>query len=417
MKLKNIVIVCSTVLGGTALSGASWQAAAQTAPVKPTYQIPGGEAEKEESKDGPLGVALSDGVTLIPFANLSFGKDDNLFLANANKKSSNLTIFNPGLKLAIKGDGMQLGIGAESKIGRYGSSSDDNYQDQRFNAVADFSFSSKIGLRLGGLYEQSHDPRGSTDRVGATKPDEFDNSGVNALFAYGGNDAMGRVEFEAGSFKKRYTNNRISTAGSDRKTDSFAGRFFVRVAPKTSLFIELREDKLDYSLDTSLQDSKERRYLLGATWDATAATSGTVKFGQIRKDFASSLLKDYSGTGWEGNIRWTPLSYSKFDFFTSKSFTESTGLGDFILNKRYGVAWNHDWDSRLSSTLSFVRADDTFSGNSRNDTTDSSGFRLNYKLMRWLTLGGEFSHSSRDSNLGSANYRKNLYMFTVGATL
>ncbi len=417
MKLKNIVIVCSTVLGGISLSSASWQATAQTTPVKPTYQIPGGEAENEESKGGALGIALSDGVTLTPFANLSYGKDDNLFLANTNKKSSNLTLFNPGLRFAVKGDGMQLGVDYDAKLARYGSSSDDNYQDQRLNGVADFAFSSKIGLRLGALYEQGHDPRGSTDRVGSNKPDEFDNSGANALFAYGGNDALGRVEFEAGSYKRRYTTNRISTQGSDRKTDNFASRFFVRVAPKTSVFIEVRGDKFDYTLAGSPQDSKERRYLLGVTWDATDITSGTFKVGQIRKDFASQALKDYSGTGWEGNIQWSPLTYSKFNFFTAKSFTESTGLGDFILNKRAGVAWNHEWDSRLSSTITFSRADDTFTGATRSDTTDSTNFKLSYKPMRWLTLGGEFTHTNRDSNLGSANYKKNLYLFTVGATL
>ena len=388
---------------------------AQAAPVKPTYEIQGGDSSNDES--APKGIELQDGLRLFSFANLSVGKDDNLFLNNTAKKSSNLYLFNPGLRLVAKSDGMQLSVDYDAKVARYHSSSDDNYQDQRLKAAGDFSFSSKVGLRLSGLYEQGHDPRGSTDRVGGAKPDEFDNSGANALFAYGGNDAAGRLEFAAGSLKKRYTNNRLSTVATDHNTDNFAGRFFVRVASKTSLFLEVREDKLDYPLVTSLQDSKERRYLVGATWDATAATSGTVKLGQIRKDFVSPAIKDYSGTGWEGNIQWSPLSYSKFDFFTSKSFVESTGLGDFILNKRYGVAWNHEWDSRLSSTFSYSRADDIFSGNPRVDTTDTTGFKLSYKPTRWLSLGGEYTHTSRDSNFGAAIYKKNLYMFTVSAAL
>jgi len=37
--------------------------------------------------------------------------------------------------------------------------------------------------------------------------------------------------------------------------------------------------------------------------------------------------------------------------------------------------------------------------------------------MRWLTVGGEYIYTNRDSNLSIYHYKKNLYMFTLGATL
>ena len=267
------------------------------------------------------------------------------------------------------------------------------------------------------MYAQGHDPRGSTDRTISTGPDKYDNTGANALLAYGANGAAGRVELEAGTIKRHYTNNRATTFLSDRSNDTAAARFFVRVAPKTSLVFEARQDKFDYESPISLFDSKEKRFLAGVTWDATALTSGTVKVGRIRKNFDSPALKSYSGTGWEANVRWSPLTYSTFDFFTSKGFLEATGLGNFILDKRYGAAWNHAWSSRVTSGVNYTRSDDVYDGFNRNDKIDSLGFKINYKLTRWLTLGGEVAHTKRASNITAFEYKKNVYMFTLGATL
>ncbi len=55
--------------------------------------------------------------------------------------------------------------------------------------------------------------------------------------------------------------------------------------PKTSLLLEARHTELDYKYTASQLDSEELRYYIGATWDATAATSGTIKVGPVEKKF------------------------------------------------------------------------------------------------------------------------------------
>ena len=405
----------SLVLSALTLSALSFAAHAQTGTVQPAYKIPDGS--KDEDKDGPRGIALTEGVALYPYFNFSLGRDSNLFLTNTNRRASTIAVYNSGLKLEVVSQSTKFGFLFDSKLGKYAQSSADNYADYQVLGTSEFVFSSSMGLKLALDYTKGHDPRGSNDRGISAEPDEYRTTGPSALFAYGANEAIGRVEVEVGTVDRRYQNNRVNTIGSDRITDNFAGRFFMRVAPKTSFLVEAREDRLDYKLASSQQDSKERRYLVGVTWDATAATSGTVKLGQIRKDFAVSTRKDFSGTGWEANITWKPLSYSKVDFFTNKSFSESTGLGDFTLVKKFGFAWQHGWNSRLTSVASFTRADDDFVNNIRADRTNSLGLKVNYKLMRWLDIGGEVTNTSRDSNVNGFNYKKNLYMLTFGATL
>ncbi|MCY7388506.1 MAG: outer membrane beta-barrel protein [Burkholderiales bacterium] len=404
------VVICAL------LTSAAFGATAQTtAPVKPTYEIPTGEAKKDN--DGPRGWPIREGVALYPSIGFSFGRDDNLFLTNSNQKSSTIYALSPGLKLQARSSATIFTLDANLKSARYVQSRADDYTDYRIAGTGEFVLSSRMGLRLGAEYNKGHDPRGSNDRGISAEPDQFRNTGIGGLFAFGGNDARGRFEVEASSFDKRYTNNRATTAGSDRNTDSFTGRFFARIAEKTAFLVEARADKLDYKSSVSPLDSNERYYLAGVTWDATAATSGTVKVGQIRKDFASSATRDSSTSGWDAIVQWAPLRYSKFIFTTSKSFGESTGVGDFLLTKRYGASWMHEWNSRISTSANISRSNDDFVNGGRSDSTDSIGLKLNYKVQRWLTLGGEFSNTNRDSSNSTFNYKKNLYSFTVGATL
>lgn len=402
-------------LAGALLASFAFGAFAQTAaPVKPTYEIPTGVPAND---DGPRGINLREGVALYPSVGFSFGRDDNLFLSNSNPKSSNIYTLSPALKLQARRSESIFTFDLNSRSGRYAQSRADDYTDYHFGGTGEFIFSSRMALRLGAEYNRGHDPRGSTDRGISGEPDQFRNSGVGGLFAYGGNEARGRFEFEASSYNKRYLNNRATTFGSDRDTDAFAGRFFARFTDKTSFLVEARNTKLDYKSPISLLNSSERFYLVGVTWDATAATSGTIKVGQIRKDFVSSRIPHFSGSGWDAAVQWSPLTYSRFGFTTSKAFGESTGLGDFILSKRYGANWTHDWNSRFTSVAFIGRVNDVFANGGRNDSTDSLGLKLNYKLQRWLTIGGEYINADRDSNIPTFRYRRNIYSFNVGATL
>ena len=388
---------------------------AQTGPVTPAYKIP--DKSKPAEKDGPRAISLGDGVGLTPYFNLGLGRDSNLFLTQSNAKSSDIVTYNPGLKLDVEMSAARFVLGYDLKAGKYSQSSADDYTDYTIFGTAEFVLNSSTGLRFAVDRTQGHDPRGSTDRGLSATPDKYRSTGGSGLFAYGANDARGRIELEAGTVNKRYTNNRSTTIGSDRDTRNMAGRFFFKIAPKTSLVFEAGQDKIDYVLGSSQQDGKDTRYLGGITWDATAATSGTIKVGRIKKDFDVATRRDFSGSGWEAQVSWKPLSYSKVDFFTTKSVAESTGQGDFTLSKKYGASWTHGWDSRLTSILSANRTDDEFVGSTRNDQTTSVGFKVDYKLMRWMTIGGEMNNTKRDSNTTGLDYTKNLYMLTLGLTL
>lgn len=406
-----------TVALAIALAAFGGMALAQSSgPAKPQYEIPTGVKIDE---DAPRGIQVGEGFYVFPYVKLGIGRDDNLFLSHTNEKSSDLTIFNPGFQLQARRQDALYKLSADAVNGAYRSSSRDDYLDRRIRGSGEWVLSNSAGLRLGLNSDYLRDPRGSTNRPTGNEPDTYRDNGANVLFAYGANDAKGRIELAGETAQKRYRNNRLFTEAADRDTDNLRGTAFFRVMPRTSLLFEVSQFKYDYTLGSSTLDSKENRYMAGVTWEATTATSGTVKIGSLKKDFRSSLRDDFSGSTWEVAVQWSPMTYSKVDLYSQKTIYEATGIGDFVLTKRSGVVWKHDWSTALSSTASYYHAQDDFlgAGSSRKDRINALGFKVNYKLGRVLTLGADYTYTDRDSNIPDFRYKRNQLMFTAGAAM
>ena len=385
----------------------------QTSPIRPAYQYP----ELASAQSGAASVQLGDSpVFATPYIGLAAGRDDNLFLSPSNARSSNLYVASPGIKLDARSPGLVLQSRFQAQLGRYSGSRDDDYEDFSTYNQLDAALSQRSFLRLGYDFIRGHDPRGSTDRAISTHPDKYQLISPNATYAFGAPGAQGRVELYWSDGYKTYENNRTTTFLSDRDTRDVGGAFYWRVMPKTYVLLDLRDTEVHYRASSSPFSSEEKRYYVGVTWDATAATSGTFKAGRLKKEFDSGL-PDFSGTGWEGSITWAPRTYSTLDFYTARTANEATGLGDFILSDIYGVSWNHAWSSIVSTGVNLRRQRDAYQGFARTDETTTLGLKVGYKFRRWLTLGAEYTHTKRDSNQDLFDYDKNLYLLTATATM
>jgi hypothetical protein len=370
------------------------------------------------AQEGAAGIPFGP-MVVYPGVDFAIGHDDNLFSSDRNKRGSDFSILSPYVKLEGKPTPHSFDVTFRADFGRYRTSRADDYDDYSLTGNVDLVFTGRAGLKLRGEHRYGHDPRGSTDRPGGATPDEYRNSGIEGIFHYGAPGAQGRIEVDAGYFEREYENNRTFTVASDRTTGQLGGTFFWRIAPKTELLFQAQRRDIDYDLSTSTQDSTEDRYYFGAKWEATALTQGTVKIGRLKKDFDSPLRQDFSGSSWDAGIRWSPRTYSVFDFSTSKQTGESTGVGDTILTKTYGVTWTHAWSSRVRTQAlgNWSNARFLGAGATREDDTGTLGLKVSYQFRRWLRFGAEYTYTDRDSNDGVSNFRRNLILFTVGATL
>jgi hypothetical protein len=385
--------------------------AAQAIPMRPAYQYPA----KPEA--GPSSVQIPNTPLYVaPFIGTAVGHDDNMFYRNVAQKGSNLIIASPGLKIDSRTADTVFRASYQGQFGNYTSSHDDDYRDHFANVAIDNAFGRNLFTHFGFDYVHGHDPRGSTDRTIQSSPDKYWAATPSATIAYGTPGAQGRIEAYYSDTTRRYINNRSATFLSDRDVQEFGGAFYWRIAPRTYALIDARRTDQNYKAPESPLSSTEFRTFAGVVWEATAATTGTIKVGRLEKRFDSTYAP-FSATAWEGLVSWAPRTYSKFDVYSGRYPTESTGLGSFILTSATGAIWNHAWTSYLNTEINLRYQKDEYQNFSRTDDIRSLGLRAGYKFRRWLTLGAEYTYTRRDSNNDTYDYDRNLYLLTATLTM
>ena len=179
---------------------------------------------------------------------------------------------------------------------------------------------------------------------------------------------------------------------------------------------ELRSNKIDYLVSTAPSSTEQRTYI-GATWDASAATTGIVKVGQLRKDFEDSARKDFTGFSWEATIRWKPTRLSVVDIETSRTTSDPNGLGNYVVNSGLDAVWQHKWTGYVKSTVLVGTLESKYDGVNRTDDTRNYGLGLSYDVLRWLTIGVDWRHTDRGSSDSTYDFKRNVLMATFEATL
>jgi polysaccharide biosynthesis protein VpsM len=406
MKTKNLQIAVTASL--VAASTAAFAQSTSTY-VRPAYQYPGPALES-----GPASVRMGDSAFFAtPYLGLGAGYDDNLFSSDIIKKESPVFIVSPGIILDSRDANKVIQLRYQGQIGRYTDSSADNYVDHTARAQFDAAFDRRNFMRVGLDYLHGHDPRGSTDRPPSERPDKYELLSPQFTYAFGAPGAMGRLEAYYNYGHKKYTNNRHVTQFSDRNTSEAGGVFYWRIMPRTYVLAEARFTDIRYRHPASSLSAEETRIYAGVTWEATAATTGTVKIGRLERDFDRPNLQDFDDTSWEALITWAPRTYSKFDLYSARQTNESTGLGNFIVTSLTGVTWTHNWSSVLSTGLDARYQKDQYQGFDRTDDLNILGLRVGYKFRRWLTLGAEYSYTKRESNRSVFDYDRNFYLLTA----
>lgn len=400
-----------------------------------------------QDSDKPTGIPWGP-VKVYPEVDLTFKSNDNVYSqpASRTRNSSNITILAPKVKLEAQTGPHIFDATYKVEHGRHSFSSVDNYTDHTLGASATWKFTGRSGLRLSAEYLKGHEDRGSVPNPANvllhSAPDEFHQTSLNALAGYGAEGAQGRVEVEAGLINKRYDNFKtlaVASGGAvagdpdntkrDRDDAKLGATFYWRIMPKTQLLFQVTQTRYDYKVGTfgggsavaggwTNLDSTDRKLLVGVTWEAAAKTTGIFKVGTVKKDFADSYWNDYSKAGWEGVVKWSPLTYSNFEFFTGKLPSEST-IGNSSVDTRYGATWNHLWSSRLSSAVSYSSTKAEYQGatTAQTDTTDALGLKLNYQWTRNVKVGAGYDRTDKTSNNATAEYKRNIYSIFLNAAI
>lgn len=431
MQSKNRIHIAVAALFSIGAGGV-WAADAETAPVPSTYTAVPNSANvlsgnTYESSGIPISktrtphpLRISDGVNLFADVAIDTGYDSNVRQsARGTEVDSLLFRVRPTIsaQTAYRADRYVL-----SYLGdyvRYPSYDPNSLGQNDLVFSAQNVFTGRAGLAWQLSASDHYDPIGSTDRTNnGSVADHFRAYAANATFRYGAEEATGRLEFDAGLGSKRYLNDRINTESADVDNTNLAARFYYKIAPKTRLLSEIRRTTFDYKNDTRLLQNTDMRYLFGASWDATAALSGTAKVGLQAKDYVhDDVNPDYKGLSWEAALRWKPLTYSAFDLVSGRAASDPSGSSSGVpITKNLSVVWNHDWMDYVHSKLSAGRQRTRYTISGRKDVDDVYSASIMYDMRRWLGLGAEFVFSHRNSNDDTLDYIRRKTVLKVQAS-
>jgi len=382
---------------------------------------PSGQAASQSvaSQTGGITLRLMDTiVTVYPSLKLDIQNNDNIYSTPRNTTSDQILVLTPAVRLETRQSGNTFSLRLSPTIGQYQKHTSENYTSYNANALADFN----LGTRLRAALKLDHldgvDPRGSTNNPLSDTPDHYRQTYGQAIVSYGAQGAQGRIDFELGKMQRNYLNNRATTAANDRGADDLGATFYWRVGPKTSLIFQGKHSVIGYSLPSSTFGSVENLFQVGAAWEATAKTSGTFKFGVVKKNFEDATRGDSTAVSWTGDVRWSPLTYSHVNLMLNRAPAETTGgVGNFIDRTSTTARWTHDWSSRLTSEALASYSTDKYQGVARTDNTQKFGAKATYKMRRWLNFGADYTHTARDSDDNNFNYKSNVFMLFVYATL
>jgi len=360
-----------------------------------------------------------------PIIEVSESYNDNIFFNNIVRKSSMVTQIRSGFQLALERKLNSYSFNYAFQSQQYHSSPQDNYVDQYIGGQTHLEFTRRNRLDVDASFVDGHYRRGTTYSQGVIgiqsikHPNTFHNISAHASYRYGGATARGNLELAVDFNDLTFTNNRQQTRAWDRTDIALTPGFYYRVSPKINALAQLEYAFVDYKDNnvpefTNLDYSKQR-YLVGVSWEQSAKTQGKARFGYLRQVLDAPGFKPGSGFAWDVNLRWSPKTYSHLGFSFKRDIRPTFGFGVGRLIESYGIAWSHNWNSRISTSLAGAYLDVDNRGSGRHDDIIGIQFHANYNLGKWLGVGINYSYIDQESTSNDRDFDQNMIMFYIAA--
>ena len=380
-------------------------------------------AHAQDPEQGPGPALVRGAFSLESSLGIEALYNSNIFQSRTDVQSSPIWRLEPSLLMRYKPARSRLEFVYDGDFGWYSDSSADDYGDHALEAGAYLLLGERSGLDLVASYDYSHEDRGTGLTQGVPPgslafpqdPDRYTVEQFLGRYTYGVSRTRAYVALEGSTEKLTYQNNPARTQQFDRDETSGQATFGLRVRPKTSLELRVQARDIQYpnppAFGPSL-DSGEYRYLLGVVWEATAKTTGTVLVGWVDRNFDDPARRDFSDPSWKVDIRWSPRTYSHFDFGSQRYTEEPIDLlGDATLTTTYSLSWSHEWNDRLGSKIAASKVDDTYyyvTGGRREDQSPGYSLALTYNMRPWLRWAAGVDINARNSDIKRYNFERTI---------
>lgn len=420
--------------------------AGQEAPVNP---VPKSEGKPMETKRERISGdnLFGRGGFIHPFLSVAAYYTDNVFFSKDNKKDDFVTIFSPGIWLAVphvyekllsvkssdiapggfslsryKPDEFrpyQAYLFYNADIGKYAKYSSEDTVSHKLEGFLQYNLRSGLSFEVMDQYINSYKNRGTgiSDQLS-----EYNTNLLNLIMIY---KTSHRFDFriDASYFLVNY----------DQSTDDFRHRYdlslaaylFYKATPKTRFFLEYEYVDITYEKNI-LSNSREHHYFGGVQWDITAKSKGSIKAGYGVKNFASSLKasRDFILEA-QINHHFTPKTSVTLGVSRRTNETDVSAT-DFVISDTVELGYLQRVTAKITANIrlsythdDYKRDDFTYEGNTGklDDDYYSGAFALQYRFREWVWTDAGYIFTSRDSTFSEFDYITNVVFFRLTGSL
>lgn len=368
---------------------------------------------------------LQEGQTLLPTLTLGFSYDDNLSQAadGQQQEESFIGTISPGILVRRETSDILFQGSYVLSHERYAYDNEDNHTDHELALDNIFKLNSRHEAAVSFDVVKRQDIRTSINRADPEESngDRYNRGDIAARYTFGAKTARVQLEFETGHGRLRYDNN-LKTLSQNRVKERNEGfgtaTLYLRASPKSRILLEARQRNFNYIDSDSQLDNTARKYYIGAVWEATAKTEGSLRVGRERKSFESPSAIDSSEPAWDVSLTWSPRTYSRFRLFTSRGAAEGSVRSDAVETTLYSLSWIHDWSYSLSTDLTYSELKENYEGKTfdgRMDDTASYQAAITKRAGKKAEVTASYTRKERDSNSPIEEFDRDIVslIFTV----
>lgn len=369
----------------------------------------------------PLGIRAG-GFLIFPAVSVASNYDDNVFATPNDTKDDFLFTFNPRIAVRSNFPRHSINWTVASEVGRYVDQTDENYWDYgtSLSGRLDITRSNRLtgSARFARDHERNDDPeeQRTTRRpvrsfdYGGTLGFEQDFNRIN--FALRG--LVDRRDFrETDNDAPQDTRDRLLYGGEVR-----AGYF---VSPRINTFLQggyRREvrDTSDRGNPPRKRDNEVFDVRVGTGIDFTALLFGEVSVGWSKQQFDESDIDSNDDIAYGVGLTWNVTRLTTIRLNGSGGFVPSD-VGTSNFENRIAARVDHELLRNLLIGGEFSYNRNDFQDTGRVDNRYDFGANINYLINRYLSVGGGYRFSTRDSDDNDREFDRNLVTVRLNAQL
>jgi len=345
--------------------------------------------------------------------------DDNIYQVSGkgtsgDKNSDIINTYTPGLGLMLPFGGEQHAVALDwrSDFKNYRDNADQNQQNHYFTAMGKLSLPKGFGVELLDNYEDTWETAGSeTDQLHARKT----NTGAIKVSLP---DYFRRfdVDFTYKNYDQEY--DEFALRRANRNEHNFTVKVPFKLTPKINIFPEYTYgfNHIDFErLDDGLSDSHWNEIFGGVEWEATAKTTGIMKFGYTNRDFEKSTVSDVKTFSMLMGIDADLSSRTKLLINAERSTQVSeftSGSNAFV--RTGGNARISHQIKKVNAAMYGVYSKSVFRDSKRKDDDYTLGADLTYNLKKWSFIDLKYSYKDKHSNFEDQSDRINKASIGIG---